>query len=239
MTQRRLASLYAFLRAQVSAVGYLRLRLTAGVLAVMLSAFTFGHLAEDVVTMDQITIMDFQVSQWFHSHATPSLTRFMLLVTHIHSTLGILAFSVLLATYWARIKAWDWLITLVLTVPFGMLLNLLLKSIFHRTRPTFDVPLLTLNSYSFPSGHAAAATLFYGVLAAWLMCTTRSWPWRITITALASLLVALVGLSRIYLGVHYMSDVLAAMAASSGWLALSLTVVSISRSRRRFEQRKA
>ncbi len=239
MTQRRFASLSAFLRARLSSDGHLRLHVTVGALVVMLCAFMFGHLTEDVVTVDRITIMDFQVSQWFHSHATPTLTRFMLLVTHMHSTLGILAFSVLLATYWARIKAWDWLITLVLTVPFGMLLNLMLKYIVQRTRPAFDVPLLTMDGYSFPSGHAAAATLFYGVLAAWLMSTTSSWRWRIAIATLASLLAALVGLSRIYLGVHYLSDVLAAMAASSGWLALSLTVVSISRSRRRFEQRKA
>ncbi len=233
MSQRRFAAVSAFLRARFSSEGHLGTDLTSGALVMMLCAFIFGHIAEDVVTMDKITILDLQVSQWFHSNTTPSLTRFMLLVTHLHSTLGIVALSVLLAIYWVRIKAWDWLLKLILTVPFGMLLNLLLKSIFQRTRPTFEVPLLTLDSYSFPSGHAAAATLFYGVLAAWLICTTSSWRWRVVIATLASLLVALVGLSRIYLGVHYLSDVLAAMAASSGWLAFSLTAVGISRSRRR------
>ena len=162
----------------------------------------------------------------------------MLFVSLLHSTLGILTLSLLLATYWLHIKAWDWMLTLALIVPVGMLLNVLLKSIFQRARPTFDVPLLTLSSYSFPIGHAAAATLFYGVLTAWLICSTNSLRWRIFIATLASLLVALVGLRRIYLGVHYLSDVLAAMAASGAWLALILTATDAWRRRRRLEQTK-
>ena len=238
MTQRPFASVSAFVRARFSSEGYLGLHLTLGVLVLMLCAFIFSHIAKDVVTLDETTTLDLHLSQWFHSHATWWLTQFMLLLTHLHSTLGILGLSVLLAIYWVRIKAWDWLITLALTVPVGMLLNVLLKTIFQRTRPAFDTQILTLDSYSFPSGHAAAATLFYGVLAAWLICTTSSWRWRVLIATLASLLVALVGLSRIYLGVHYLSDVLAAVAASSGWLTFSLTAVAIWRRRRRVEQMK-
>ena len=231
-------SLSTFARARFSSDGYLGLHLTAGALVLMLCAFIFGHIAEDVVTLDRITTLDLQVSQWFHSHAVPPVTRFMLLITHLHSTVGIFSLSVLLALYWLRIKSWGWLLTLVLTVPLGMLLNLLLKAVFQRTRPAFDVPLLSMDSYSFPSGHVAGATLFYGVIAASLICTATSWRRRVFIATLASLLVALVGLSRIYLGVHYLSDVLAAVAASSGWLALSLTAVTTWRRRRRFEQLK-
>ena len=238
MTQRPFASLYAFLQARVSSEGSLGLHLTAGTLMLTLWAFVFASIAEDVMTINKILTLDLRVSQWLHSHATPSFTQFMLLVTHLHSTVGILALSSLLAIYWLRIKVWTWLITLVLTVPLGMLLNVLLKHIFQRTRPTFDVALLTLDSYSFPSGHAAGATLFYGVLAAWLICTTSSWRWRVFIATLSCFLVTLVGLSRIYLGVHYLSDVLAAVAASSGWLTLSLTAVAIWRRRRRLQQMK-
>ena len=225
-----------FARARFSSKGYLGLHLTAGALVLMVCAFIFGHIAEDVVTSDRITTLDLQTSQWFHAHATPVVTRLMLLITHLHSTVGILSLSVLLAIYWLRVKSWDWLLTLVLTVPLGMLLNVLLKAIFQRARPAFDVPLLSLDSYSFPSGHVAGATLFYGVLAASLICATISWRRRVFIATLASLLVATVGLSRIYLGAHYLSDVLAAVAANSGWLALSLTAVTTWRKRRRSEQ---
>ena len=236
MTSPSLASLTAFMRARLSPEGYLGLHLTIGALVLIASALIFGLIAEDVATADKITVMDVQVSQWFHARATPLLTRAVLLFTHLHSTVGILALSSLLAIYWMRGRAWDWLLTLVLTVPAGMLVNLLLKNIFQRVRPVFDVPLLSLNTYSFPSGHAAAATLFYGVLAAWLISRTASWRWRAFIVLGAALMVALVGLSRIYLGVHYLSDVLAAMAASGCWLAFSLTAVETSRRHRRLRQ---
>ena len=232
------ASLPVFLRARFSSEGYLGLHLTLGVVALMVCAFIFGDIAEDVMTANTITVLDVQVSQWFHAHATPWLTRFMLLVTHLHNTVGILGLSLLLGIYWARTRAWDWLLTLVLTVPVGMLLNVLLKNIFQRARPSFDGPLATLSTYSFPSGHAASATLFYGLLAAWYFCQARSWRGRVAAVALATLAVALVGLSRVYLGAHYPSDVLAGMAASSGWLAFSLTAVGTSRRRRRWQQMK-
>lgn len=235
MNKSRSASLLAFLRARLSPQGYLGLHLTVGALALMLAVIVFGNIAEDVVTLDPITLLDTQVSQWFHVHATPPLTRLMLGVTYLHSTLGIIAMCGLLAVYWVRLKAWDWLLALLLTVPLGMLLNVLLKNIFQRARPSFEHPLLTLSTYSFPSGHAAGATLFYGVLAAYLCCRLASWRWRVVVVALAALLVALVGLSRIYLGVHYLSDVLAAIASSSGWLAVSLTAVGTLRRRRQWQ----
>ena len=239
MTSPRFASLSAFLRARVARDQYLGLHLTIGVLVLIVSALIFGHLAEDVVTRDRITVLDVQVAQWFHARATPLFTTILLLFTHLHSTPGILALTALLAIYWARLKAWDWLLTLVLTVPVGMLLNVLLKNIFQRVRPVFDVPLVTLNTYSFPSGHTAAATLLYGVLAAWLISRQPAWPWRVFIALLAVLMVALVALSRVYLGAHYLSDVLAAMAASTCWLTFSLTAVDTSRRRRRLQQFKA
>ncbi|MEO7253441.1 MAG: phosphatase PAP2 family protein [Casimicrobium sp.] len=239
MTQRSFASLSAFARARLSLDARLGLHLTLGAVVFMLCAFVFGHIAEDVLTMDKITILDIRVSRWFHAHTIPWLTRLMMLISDIHSTFGIVALSSLLAIYWIRIKAWDWLLALILTVPFGMLLNLLLKAIFQRTRPGFDVPLLTPDGFSFPSGHTAAATLLYGLLAVWLICTTSAWPKRVLIAMLASMCVGLVGLSRIYLGVHYLSDVLAAVAASCGWLAFSLMVVSVWRTRRSSGQHMA
>ena len=208
------------------------LSLTIGALVLVGASFLFGELAEDVMTTDEITIVDVQVSNWFHTHATPSVTRFMLFVTDVHSTYGILVLCLLFAFHLVRAKALDWLLTLIVAVPPGMLLNVVLKHAFQRTRPSFDDPLLTLATYSFPSGHAAGATLFYGVLAAYLVYKMKPWRWRVFIVFLAVAMVALVGLSRIYLGVHYPSDVLAALAASGAWLAFSLTAIATWRRRR-------
>ena len=117
----------------------------------------------------------------------------------------------------------DWLFGIGLTVPLGMLLNVLMKYAFHRARPSFDDPLLALTTYSFPSGHVAGATLFYGVIAAMVISRTAAWRWRVMTVLAAITLVALVALTRVYLGVHYLSDVLAAFAEGVAWLALCLT----------------
>ena len=75
------------------------------------------------------------------------------------------------------------------------------------------------------------ATLFYGVLAAYLVCVRRRWSARLLACAAALLMVTLVGLSRMYLGAHYLSDVLAAAAFSAAWLAVCITGVSTLRRR--------
>jgi membrane-associated phospholipid phosphatase len=237
MTAPRSSRLAAFVRARLSPQDYLGLHLSVGALVLMLAVFVFAQIAEGVMLAQRITRLDVQVSNWFHANATPLGTQLMLGVTHLHSTAGILGLCAALALYWRRRKAWDWGVTLLVSVPLGMLINVALKDIFQRARPSFEHPVLTLASYSFPSGHTAGATLFYGVLAAWLICRAHSWFARIGIALLASLMVALVALSRVYLGAHYPSDVLAAMAAGGGWLAFSLTAAATWRRRRRMLQR--
>jgi len=117
-------------------------------------------------------------------------------------------------------------------VPGGMLLNVALKHAFRRIRPSFDDPLLSLVTYSFPSGHTAAATVFYGLLACYLVRRTQAWRVRVLIVAGAVAMVMLVALSRMYLGVHYLSDVLAAAAEGAAWLAICVTAVSTLHRRR-------
>jgi undecaprenyl-diphosphatase len=118
------------------------------------------------------------------------------------------------------------MLTLLLAVPPGMLLNVLLKHSYQRARPSFDVPLLTLPTFSFPSGHTLAATVFYGVLACYLWPQARNAIQRTAVVLGAVLMVALVAFSRMYLGVHFLTDVLAAVAEGLGWLAVCVTAVS-------------
>jgi len=86
-------------------------------------------------------------------------------------------------------------------------------------------PLVTLDSFGFPSGHTMGSTLFYGLLALFLAQSIRSWRWRVLTGILASVWVALIGLSRIYLGAHYLTDVLGAIAVGLAWLAFCWTGV--------------
>ena len=229
--RRRLARPIAFIRARLSPRGYVGLHLTVGALTLIGAGWLFGGIAEDVVTGDPLTVVDAHVATWFHARAIPLLTLPMLLITNLHGTWGITFLSLALALVLIWQRAWYWLQALVLVIPGGMLLNVLTKHAFGRARPYFADPLLALNTYSFPSGHVAAATLLYGLLAAIIVTRIDAWRSRVLVGLLALLFVTLVALSRVYLGAHYLSDVLAGFAESTAWLALCLTAMhTLSRS---------
>lgn len=208
--------------------GRFGLQLTIGATVALVAAAVFAGIAAAVSAYNGITLLDARVAQWFHFHTHAALTDVMLIFTHLHDGIGVLMMAVLLALYFRFKKARHWQLTLALAVPGGMLLNVLLKHAFQRARPSFGDPLLALSTYSFPSGHALGATVFYGVLAAYL-CAGRTARARAAIVAAAAGMIALVGLSRLYLGAHYLSDVLAGVAEGSAWLAICMTVSATSR----------
>ena len=104
-------------------------------------------------------------------------------------------------------------------------MNILLKHLFHRQRPVLENPLVTLSSYGFPSGHTMGATLFYGAVAILVAHSVRTWRLRVLIFCIAVAVVVLIGISRIYLGAHYLTDVLGAIAVGLAWLAFCWTGV--------------
>ena len=212
--------------------GYFALRVVCGGVLMIAASWLFGTIAVDVVSGAPLVVMDASVATWLHAHADANLTRIMLVLSQLHGLVAIIAYALVLAAVLAWNKNWYWLLALAVAVPGGMLLNALLKWAYQRVRPSFDDPLLTLSTYSFPSGHTAGTTLLYGFLAALLFSRIRAWPWRVAICMLGALMIAAVGFSRMYLGVHYLSDVIAAVAASTAWLALCLTSVDGLRRRR-------
>ncbi|WP_229521917.1 phosphatase PAP2 family protein [Massilia antarctica] len=222
----------SFVAARLSPEGELGLHVTVGALLLMLAAALFGNLAADVVSHADITRLDAFLANWFHGHKNSAWTGPMLFITNTHDVLGVSLMASALGLYFYLNKARYWLICLILAVPGGQLLNVLLKYIFQRARPSFDEPLLTLSTYSFPSGHTLGATVFYGLLAAYLVCVVPRWRMRILVVVGACAMVALVALSRVYLGAHYLSDVLAAMVEGCGWLAVCITSCSTLRRQR-------
>lgn len=198
------------------------LTLALGLAVIVLAAVVFGALAEEVTTNARITVLDAQLAHWFHARATPGFTRAMLLVTHVNGLAGTSVMALALALWFYRRAYRDWLFLTLVAVPGGLLLNVVLKHVFQRARPRFDDPLVTLETYSFPSGHTAASTVFYGLLACWLVRRLDPGPVRALAVAACVGMVALVALSRMYLGAHYLSDVLAAAAEGCAWLATCL-----------------
>lgn len=236
MKKNHSARLGRFIAARCSPEGEFGLHLTQGVLLLLLAAWIFGRIADQVTgaatALGWLHRFDLQVAHILNAHATPQLTQLMLVVTHLHGIVGVSVLGLLLGIYFAWKKAPYWVLTTALAIPGGLLLNVLLKYTYMRARPSSDDAILTLATYSFPSGHTAAATLLYGLIAAYLACLTPRFGARGAIVACAVLMVALVGASRVYLGVHYASDVLAAVFESCGWLAVCITASSTLRRRR-------
>jgi membrane-associated phospholipid phosphatase len=227
-----LKKLHRFLAARFSPKEEMGLHFTIGIVLILCAAWAFGEIAEDVVHGDAITLIDVRLAHWFRAHATAGFTDAMLFITHWNGIAGSSIMGALLALWFWRREAHYWLVVVLAAVPGGMLLNLALKHVFRRARPSLEDPLLTLSTYSFPSGHTAAATVFYGLLACYLLRRVQAWPTRAAIVAACCLMVGLVALSRMYLGVHYLSDVLAAAAEGAAWLATCITAVSALQRRR-------
>lgn len=200
------------------------LHLTLGVAMLIIATAVFAHLAGAVVAGAPITRLDLEVAHWLHAHARANggLRQFLMAVTHVHSTPGILVLAAVAGFWLYRRGHRYWLIALASAVPGGLVLNVVLKHTFERARPHFVEPLLELSTYSFPSGHAMAATVLYGFIACYAARHARSWPGRVLPFLLALAMVATVAFSRMYLGVHYLSDVLAAAAEGCGWLAICI-----------------
>jgi undecaprenyl-diphosphatase len=208
-----------------AAKGLLGAHLAAGILVFATMTLILAEISEDVLSHEPLTVVDAQLSIWLHAHGSPWVTSAMRVATSFGSTLMVTCIAVALALYLLWRRHLYWLAALVLSVPGGALLNRLLKYACHRARPHFDNPILTLTGYSFPSGHTMMASVLYGVVAAYLCAHTPDWRWRLLIIVSAGVLITLVGFSRIYLGAHYLSDVLGAMAEGLAWLSLCLTVV--------------
>jgi undecaprenyl-diphosphatase len=192
------------------------------IVTLLVASAAFAIIAATVATKDPILQRDMQVLVWLHTHGSPVFSGFLLAITQLHSMIGISVFTLILAVVLARRKKWYWVLALALTMGGGMLLNVILKLIFQSTRPVWDDPLITLTSNSFPSGHAAGATLFYGFFAVYVVSHVKELSLRAICVGVSMLMVALVAFSRMYLGVHYLSDVLAAISISTAWLVLCL-----------------
>lgn len=208
-----------------SAKGFPGLLPLAGVLLFAIMTLTLSGLSEGVVNHEPITASDVRFSNWLLAHRSPWLTSAMFMITSLGATGMVIGVTVIFLAYLLWRRRYYWFAAVVPTVFGGMLLNRLLKYAFQRPRPHFDDPILSLTNYSFPSGHTMAAAVLYGVLAAYFLAQAEDWPRRTLIIFAAALLITLVGFSRIYLGAHYLTDVLGAMAEGLAWLSLCLTLV--------------
>ncbi|HLY97915.1 MAG TPA: phosphatase PAP2 family protein [Candidatus Angelobacter sp.] len=181
----------------------------------ILSLLLFARLSREMQN-GEIRHFDLAIRNWAHSLASPAMTSVMQALSFTGSwVLGVacaISLLVFLKLRWRRAATW-----LSVAMAGTLVLDLTLKFAFHRPRPVpFFGP--APSTWSFPSGHALFSFCFYGVMAGLIIDRTQSLAVRIAIGCAAVTLIAGIGFSRIYLGVHYPSDVLAGYLAAAVWV---------------------
>ena len=198
------------------------LHVALGCGALVAAAWLFAPALREFLQHGIVAEADRQVAAWLHLRTTPPLVEFMRGVSFLHGTAGILAMTALAALVLRHEGESPGLPALVAAVPGGLLLNVVVKHAVQRARPDWGYALQALGSFSFPSGHTAGATLFYGVIVVWLWPRWRQMRERVAALTAAAAMVLLVGASRIVLGVHFLSDCIGAVIEAGVWLAICL-----------------
>jgi undecaprenyl-diphosphatase len=162
--------------------------------------------------------IDHELASWFHAHLNTATGPVWQTISFAGG--GTLMWITLVSAVvlLAFMKRWQSLVTLVLTVPGGILAGEGLKLLVQRHRPYLIGPFVDWAGYSFPSGHAISATLLYGFTCLALWGVVRAKHWRALSVCVAAAITLLVGLSRIALGAHYLTDVLGGFIVGLSWL---------------------
>ncbi|HKR97031.1 MAG TPA: phosphatase PAP2 family protein [Candidatus Angelobacter sp.] len=202
----------------------------------ILCLFVFVWLGREMRTGDTLRF-DETIRNWVHQFASPGLTVLMkvfsMLGAQILAVVLVAAFVIFARLRWKRAALW-----LAIAMAGALVLEASLKYAYHRIRPqAYFVP--EPASYSFPSGHALTSFCFYGVLAGLITDRIKSLSWRIIVWTAATLLVIAIGLSRIYLGVHYPSDVFAGYLAATVWVGTIIVLDHVRKVRKSSKSRTA
>ena len=180
----------------------------------------FIALSMGVLIGGPLVRFDRSTADALHTFASEAsfLTTSLRIVGFLGSLEALAVVSVLVAGVLLVQRRWSMLAAWLVAVLGGQALNLLLKDLFARPRPRFERPLVIETSYSFPSGQAMESLVVYGMLAYLAVLILRGTGKHVVFVVGAAVLVVLIGFGRIYLGAHYLSDVVGGFAAGGAWL---------------------
>ena len=210
---------------------FLSLSLLLGLAAAIATLIFFGWLADEVLE-GETRHFDEVTRAAVHQLASPLLTTVMRWLSFIGSTLVLTIGTIIVVVRFAMLKWGREAKLFAITMVGAGLLNVTLKLAFKRPRPVPFFNLTAPETYSFPSGHSLTSACFFGALAAILTARIRSRRFRIITWIVCTLMFVLIGFSRIYLGVHHTTDVIAGFAAALIWI-LVVRFVETTLTRRR------
>jgi len=169
------------------------------------------------VKLQAFVAIDRAAAQWFAAQVTSVRTLFAFVITTIGSDFVIIPLMILVALK-LRSRSPYWMKRFLITVSCGIVGNEILKFIFYRKRPQWFHPLLHLYTNSFPSGHSCTATVTFGTLMILIPVFVQSKALRVAAVPAGTAMIVLIAASRLYLGVHYLSDVIGGMVEGIAWI---------------------
>lgn len=207
----------------------LGLRLTVGAALASACLFFFLSVVQDLIANEAVVLADLRLLSLVQMYRTPSLNKVMLFLTYLGNWQVITAGASLLVLYLALMRRWLWILALLVSIGGGELLVQLGKVGFGRPRPDLVNALISAQGPSFPSGDAFVAICFYGLVGWFAIDWVETWKAKAAIAAMTIATVVAIGFSRIYLGVHWPSDVIASFGLGAAWLTATITFFSVAR----------
>lgn len=177
---------------------------------------------------EEITVVDYQLSQYFYQLHSPMRNTVMTVITHMGDFIVQTAVTIFIVLMLFVLKKWRTALWYGLTVLFGAgILNGAIKELFARARPSQIQPLVEIGGYSFPSGHSMGSVIVYGGLLFLIFRALRSPQLKFIVSLLIFFLILGIGLSRIYLGVHFPTDVIGGFSLGFTWLCFSMSLFGL------------
>jgi len=235
---RRVAAVRARFERQLTFLGRrfqpgaaLGLSLTASLALLAVTGWGFGAVLQDVLSGESLDYVDRPVLSFMMAHREPWLTTVATVVTALGSSVVLVP---LLATVgiWCRWMRGTWRPIALLAGGYAgaALLYGVIKAVVGRPRPPVASAFRHISEYSFPSGHATQAIVAWGMLAALAAAGTQSWAKKVAAWATAMFIAVVVGMTRLYLGAHWFTDVVGGFVLGALWLSALLTLMGVLRS---------
>lgn len=205
---------------RVNADTYVGLHLTVSFVVAAAALWLTSALVNAVLNNETIVRWDIAAAAWIHPRVTPAGWKFNLWMSEVGSPTSMGVLAVIGGLELLRRRQGTLLVTWIAAFAGGGALEKILKTVVHRSRPVFNVTAAEEQSLSFPSGHAMMCLLGVAMLVYVLTVPGQAkGASRRGLVAAAGLFVLLEGISRVYLGAHYPSDVIGGYAAAAGWVA--------------------
>ncbi|HEV3401423.1 MAG TPA: phosphatase PAP2 family protein, partial [Acidimicrobiales bacterium] len=215
----------------------LGLSLTLQLAVIGAAAWLFATVLQDVVAGDQLSGLDEPATRYVTDHREPWLTTLFRGVTFLGDLVILIALVVIVGLWvWRRSKSWAPFLILSATLAGAVALYTVVRPLVGRPRPEMGALVMDAAGFAFPSGHATQAMAVYGLLAVLVSRHAGSWTQAVAVWTAAAVVVVLVGFSRLYLGVNWITDVVGGYALGALWL---VAVVATTGAVRRLQRTRA